>query len=170
MYKGDLIKRENGWSIVYSTPHSGRISEISVNQESIDLIQAKYGSKTTFVPDVNFSYSVRDGDAFIIFEKSRTHNVMADSDSKKEFDEPTNNSQPNKSLWEEELFSDNDPLSIKENHIMNHLVYAYNDFSSLEQTHPDDIKDFVFHIHALQRILGQRILRRDYPNIFPTHK
>jgi hypothetical protein len=53
---------------------------------------------------------------------------------------------------------------------MKHLVSAYEEFSNLEQTNPNDIKDFVFHINALQRILGQRVLRRDYPNIFPTHK
>lgn len=160
MYKGDLIKRENGWSIVYSTPHSGRISEIRVNQKSIDLIQEKYGSKATFVPDVNFSYSVRDDDAFIIFENSRTHNVMADSDFEKEFVK-LNKPKDEKS---------NKPFSTKEDEVMSNLTSAYEHFSKLDQTHPNDITDFVFHIHALQRILGQRVLRRDYPNTFPTHK
>ena len=62
------------------------------------------------------------------------------------------------------------PFFTNEELIMKHIVSAYEEFSNLEQTNPNDIKDFVFHINALQRILGQRVLRRDYPNTFPTHK
>lgn len=65
---------------------------------------------------------------------------------------------------------DNGSFSISEESAMKHLVSAYEEFSKLEQTNPNDIKDFVFHINALQRILGQRVLRKDYPNTFPTYK
>ena len=170
MYKGDLIKREDGWMVVYSTTNSGKISEIKLSQESIDLIYAKYGHQARFIPDMNFSYSVKNGDAVVIFENSRPKNIVSNFKSGKRRPFPPKSSQPNKPLWEQELFSDNDPFSIEENHIMELLVIAYERFSKLDQTHPNDITDFVFHIHALQRILGQRVLRRDYPNIFPTHK
>jgi hypothetical protein len=65
---------------------------------------------------------------------------------------------------------DKAPFFTNEELTMKHLVSAYEEFSKLEQTNPNDIKDFVFHINALQRILGQRVLRRDYPNTFPTYK
>ena len=65
---------------------------------------------------------------------------------------------------------DKAPFSTGEELTMKHLVSAYEEFFNLEQRQPSDTTDFVFHIHALQRILGQRVLRRDYPNTFPTHK
>lgn len=172
MYKGDLVKRENGWMVVYSTPNSGKISEIKLSQESVDLIYSKYGHQARFIPDIKFSYSIKDGDAVIIFDGCRQKNTFK---RKKINPSTTKKAEPNKiswlnPLWEDEPFSDNDPFSVKETQIMQCLVTAYEDFSSLDQTHPNDITDFVFHIHALQRILGQRVLRRDYPNIFPTHK
>jgi hypothetical protein len=62
------------------------------------------------------------------------------------------------------------PFSEQEEKIMNLLIEAHTNFSELEQTHPSDINDWVFHLHGLQRLLGQRLLRRDYPHIFITKK
>ena len=61
------------------------------------------------------------------------------------------------------------PYIETENEIMTHLVSAYNLFSKLESTHPSDREDFTNGIHELQKILGMRILRRDYPNVFPSY-
>lgn len=57
-----------------------------------------------------------------------------------------------------------------ETEIMDLIVEAHNKFMMLEQTHPSDVPDWVNAIHTLQGIIGQRILRRDYPDIFTTIK
>ena len=54
--------------------------------------------------------------------------------------------------------------------ISEHIVEAWNMFTKLEQTHPSDIEDFQKAIHSLQYILGQRVLRRLYPDFWLTHK
>lgn len=56
-----------------------------------------------------------------------------------------------------------------ENQINDHLVQAWNLFISSKQTHPSDVKDFNNGIHLCQYIMGMRLLRRDYPEIYPTH-
>ncbi|GEP52368.1 hypothetical protein FNO01nite_30400 [Flavobacterium noncentrifugens] len=48
------------------------------------------------------------------------------------------------------------------------LTDAHNAFVVLEMTHPSDINDWVNGIHELQKIIGMRILRRDYPETYPT--
>jgi hypothetical protein len=60
------------------------------------------------------------------------------------------------------------PYIETEQEIMNNLISAYNLFIKLEPTHPCDREDFADGIHELQKILGMRILRRDYPDMFPT--
>lgn len=62
-----------------------------------------------------------------------------------------------------------EPYIDTEKEIMNSLVNAVNLFSKLKQTHPSDRKDFVDGIHICQKVLGMRILRRDYPENFPTY-
>lgn len=183
--KGDLFKRENGkWVVIYSTVGSGFIKEAELYDDS--YINVIYGNRK-FIPGVNFR--LEDEKAIIETVTVEVKNPTPITEGKtlgntKQSDDnigrqappppppkPSNSKfQLNKPLWEEEPFSDNDSFSIQENHVMSHLAYAYNDFASLEQTHPSDIQDFIFHIHALQRIMGQRILRRDYPKVFPTHK
>jgi hypothetical protein len=43
MFKGDLIKKSDGWSVIYSIPNVGKISEIALDQASINLIVMKNG-------------------------------------------------------------------------------------------------------------------------------
>lgn len=62
------------------------------------------------------------------------------------------------------------PFTLEEQKISNSIVAAHNEFIKLEPTHPSDIVDWVNAIHTLQRILGGRILRRDYPETFSTFK
>lgn len=62
------------------------------------------------------------------------------------------------------------PFTKEEQEVMDLLVEAHNKYTELEQTHPSDLPDWVNALHTLQRLLGQRILRRDYPEDFPTHK
>lgn len=57
----------------------------------------------------------------------------------------------------------------KEKQISDHLIKAWNLFISLEQTHPGDIHDFNHGIHLCQYIMGMRLLRREHPEIYPTH-
>jgi hypothetical protein len=69
----------------------------------------------------------------------------------------------------EEKVNDNG-FTDDEHDINNLLIDAVNKYSKLEEQHPDELSDFVFHVHAIQGILGTRILRRTYPKGWPTHK
>lgn len=181
MFKGDLIKKSDGWSAIYSRPNIGKISELALDQASINLIVMKYGSRIKFLPNMNFM--IAEGCAVVKFEeqeKSKSSKLKEWIDegwavvqreeqekqkaSKESLDEFILRDIPIPPKHNKAPFSTNEELTMK------HLVSAYEEFSNLEQTNPNDIKDFVFHINALQRILGQRVLRRDYPNTFPTHK
>lgn len=61
-------------------------------------------------------------------------------------------------------------MNDKEKKIMEKLVEAHTLFTELKQTHPSDISEWVNNLHGLQKIIGMRIVRRDYPEDFPTHK
>lgn len=54
----------------------------------------------------------------------------------------------------------------EENEVMDLLVKAHNKFVKLKRTHPNEMQDWVIPFHSCQGILMNRIVRRDYPNIF----
>ena len=58
------------------------------------------------------------------------------------------------------------PFTDKEQKVMDLLVEAHNNFIELERTHPMEIMEWVSGLHKLQDLLGARVLRRDYPEIF----
>lgn len=62
-----------------------------------------------------------------------------------------------------------EPFTSDEKEIMDHIVSAHNKFCGLERTHSMEIQEWVDAIHRLQDLLGARVLRRDYPETFPTH-
>lgn len=62
------------------------------------------------------------------------------------------------------------PFTKEESKIMDLLVKAHNEFVKLESSHPSEITDWVNGIHTLQRLLGHRILRREYPSFYNTNK
>lgn len=180
MLQGDLIKREDVWYIVYSTENSGRIREIKVADYSSRMISEKKGDKIKFFRNVRF-HITEDGTAAVIFvPDSPPTKKTKEGENPKEIKESLDDlmlrnipvpPQNNSSITDNDsVVLDNRPFSTGEELTMKHLVSAYEEFSKLDQTNPNDIKDFVFHINALQRILGQRVLRRDYPNTFPTYK
>lgn len=51
----------------------------------------------------------------------------------------------------------------------NALLKSLNLFLKLPRQHPSENVEFVAAIHQLQGILSTRILRRIYPNGWPTH-
>lgn len=57
-------------------------------------------------------------------------------------------------------------LSEEELKISEHIVAAWNGFIKLKQTHPNDSMEFHQGIHILQKTLGMRVLRRDYPDFW----
>lgn len=61
-------------------------------------------------------------------------------------------------------------FSSSEKKVMNLITDAHNEFVKLSSTHPDEMREWVDGIHALQNVLGWRVLRRDYPNDFYTEK
>lgn len=58
----------------------------------------------------------------------------------------------------------------EEDEISTNINKVWTDFNKLEQTHPNDIDEFHGAIHTLQRIMGTRILRRDYPDFWLVKK
>jgi len=153
MLKGDLVKKEGVWHVIYSRENSGRIQEIKVTDNSSRIISEKKGDRKKHFQDVYFDIT-NDGMAVVKFFPDPPQTKIV-----KEGEKP--------SFVSSEL---DKPFSKEEEEIMNLLIEAHNKFSQLEQTHPSDITDWLFHLHGTQRILGQRVLRRDYPNKFPTHK
>lgn len=70
----------------------------------------------------------------------------------------------------EDLYYDKNIIIEKDNNIMDTIVYLWNEFLELEQTHPDDLKDFREGIHILQNVMGMRELRRLMPHKYRTIK
>lgn len=56
----------------------------------------------------------------------------------------------------------------KENLIMKKTAEIWNEFLTLEQTHPSDINELGEAIHDIQKIIAVRIARRERPDIFIT--
>jgi hypothetical protein len=57
----------------------------------------------------------------------------------------------------------------KEKEIMDKIVEIHNFYIELEQQHPSDLSEWVESIHNLQKLMGMRILRREFPETFPTY-
>ena len=52
-------------------------------------------------------------------------------------------------------------MTPKEQKVLNSLVDAWNSFLELPTEHPDDLNDFRYGIHALQRQIMCRPIRRE---------
>jgi hypothetical protein len=57
-------------------------------------------------------------------------------------------------------------LTEEELGISKNIVAAWNGFINLKQSHPNDKNEFHQAIHILQKTLGMRVLRRDYPDFW----
>ncbi len=62
-----------------------------------------------------------------------------------------------------------EPFTHEEKEINDLLVEAYNKMCVLQQTHESELPDFCKGIHECQKVLGMRVLRRDYPEIYKTY-
>jgi hypothetical protein len=51
-------------------------------------------------------------------------------------------------------------MTLEEKEVMENIVEAWNKFIKLPDQFDDDIEDFRFSIHLLERILATRIIRR----------
>ena len=60
------------------------------------------------------------------------------------------------------------PYQDKEAEVMDHTLKAWSAFTSLDQTHPDDMIVIREAVHVIQGIIMQRVIRRDYPDHFAT--
>ena len=54
----------------------------------------------------------------------------------------------------------------KELEIINKIAEIHSLYNLLEKMHPSDLPEWVNSIHNLQKIMGMRILRREFPEIF----
>lgn len=55
-------------------------------------------------------------------------------------------------------------LTEEELEISKNIISAWNGFIKLKPSHPNDKYEFHQAIHILQKTLGMRVLRRDYPD------
>lgn len=65
-----------------------------------------------------------------------------------------------------------DPVSgwtLAEKRCHDALMRAYQEFIDLPRQHPDEMRDFVDPLHRLQDLLAVRIVRRVFPQGWPTH-
>lgn len=62
-----------------------------------------------------------------------------------------------------------DGIEAADERILQHLADAGNEFVATKQTHPDDLPDFRRAIHAAERILAARRMRRIDPNRWPSY-
>jgi len=51
-----------------------------------------------------------------------------------------------------------------------HLMAAYQEFIDMDREHPNEMTDFAFAVHLIQGLLTTRIVRRNFPDYWPTHK
>lgn len=163
--KGDLIKRNNNWKIIYSFLNSGRIVEITPDEvyvETLEEIMEKMNEQSkTFFKDVTF---VLDDHGKVIagsYPKELTEQYNIDVKDEIEIDFSQVKDCDSKS---------NPGFTNEEGMIMSLLVEAHRLYIELDAKNPSDLPEWVFHLHGMQRILGQRILRREYPNTFPIYK
>ena len=61
-------------------------------------------------------------------------------------------------------------LTDQELTVMNRVCEGYSEWLKLEMTHPSEMQDFVNNIHNIQSILAMRVMRRNYPKYWLTHK
>jgi hypothetical protein len=56
-------------------------------------------------------------------------------------------------------------MTDEEKQLLLKLGDCWNDFSKLKDKHPSDGDDFMYHIHALQRMVFARVGARSIPEI-----
>ena len=164
--EGDLIKNDNNWKIIYSSLNSGRILEIAPNDvyvETLEELMKKMNKQNkTFFKDVTFVLG-DDGKTMIAgsYPKELTEQIEIDIKDEVEIDFSQVKDHGSKSKL---------GFTEEEAKIMSLLVEAHELYIELATTNPSDLPEWVFHLHGMQRILGQRILRREYPDTFPSYK
>lgn len=62
------------------------------------------------------------------------------------------------------------PYTPVEEELMKALTKAVHCFNQLEMTHPCHGVDFRDGIHKCQDVIINRIVQRDYPEVFPSYK
>ena len=60
-------------------------------------------------------------------------------------------------------------LTLLEQECMDGLMGSYRAFLKMERQHPDEMRDFIDAVHKSQDILAVRVVRRLYPEGWPTH-
>lgn len=63
----------------------------------------------------------------------------------------------------------NNPFTEEEGVIFDLIREVHHKYIELPVTHPSDRQDWIGAIHVLQRLMGQRILRREHPEFFVSH-
>jgi hypothetical protein len=61
-------------------------------------------------------------------------------------------------------------MTEKEQKIIHMLESLYEEYSSLDTQHKDDMKEFINALHILQHLVMIRSVRRKYSDLFPIDK
>jgi hypothetical protein len=61
-------------------------------------------------------------------------------------------------------------LNELEKECMNGLMQAFKAWLKMERQHPDEMRDFIDPLHRMQDLLAVRVVRRIFPDGWPTHK
>jgi hypothetical protein len=60
-------------------------------------------------------------------------------------------------------------LTEDEQEVMNKLNECYAAFFALGREHPDEMRDFIDGVHRIQDVMAVRVVRRCYPEGWPTY-
>ena len=160
--KGDLIKRGENWALIYSNENSGQIKEYTLKSHIVKKF-SDFLEKAKFFSDVSIDLKE---DNIIFPEFKIVNNHLKSKETKKNNldDSGIDFSQVKDGDSESKLGFTKEELKV-----MKLLTKTHNKFVDLKTIHPSHLPEWVFHIHSLQRILGQRILYREHSEIFPPY-
>jgi hypothetical protein len=60
-------------------------------------------------------------------------------------------------------------LDEKEMKVMNKLMECYKAWLDLKRDHPNELSEFGYAVHLIQDLLAMRVVRRIYPEGWPTY-
>ena len=115
-------------------------------------------SKIATIEELLFTAKDLTGQKSVFIELSETTEDIVDG----------NNLVTGKARGLEVITEEKRPFTNEEQYIMDLLVKAHNRFALQEQTHPDDMREWVDGLHEMQSVLMQRVVRRDYPDFFSS--
>ncbi len=67
------------------------------------------------------------------------------------------------------VYDPNYPGTLYEQEVHEDIIKVWNSFIELPQTHPSDIQEFHAALHQLQQIMAMRVVRDNWPKVWPKY-